>query len=106
MPNLKALAELARAATPGPWRHDPRGEASGFEHVFVGLPDGPGQTIAQWTLPYDAAYIAAASPDVVLKLIAVAEAAKAWAESDECDKFLPNKRREQGILDALEDLEK
>ena len=76
MTNLTDLEQLAKAATPGPWRRDARGERSGFEHVFAGNDDGPGQTVAQWTLPSDAAYIAAASPDVVLRLIAVARAAR------------------------------
>jgi hypothetical protein len=53
----------------------------------------------------DKAFIAVASPRVVLRLIAIARAAEGWAKSDECDKFLPNKRWEQEILDALSALE-
>lgn len=53
----------------------------------------------------DKAFIAAASPSVVLRLIALAKAAEGWAKSDECDKFLPNKRWEQEILNALAALE-
>lgn len=74
--SLSDLEKKAKAATPGPWRHAPEGQSSTFRHVFAGTDDGPGQTVAQWTLPHDAAYIASASPDVILRLIRVARAAE------------------------------
>lgn len=107
--NLDDLETKARAATKGPWSvHDASWtdvdqvlgiEAPSASVIGCRATDGPGADLL--IAKPDAAYIASMSPDVALKLIAVARAAKAWAESDECDKFLPNKRREQEILAAL-----
>ena len=61
-----SLLRLASAATPGPWIVAPQTLS-----VSCPRPDpSPTQALA------DAAYIAAASPDVVLALLAVAEAAR------------------------------
>ena len=69
---LSDLERLARAATPGPWRNAKEWaeSRSAFEHVYAGMPDGPGQTVAQWVLPPDAAHIAACSPERILALLA------------------------------------
>lgn len=77
--DLDELERKARAATPGPWAVETRrlGEGLGFEH-FVrqaeASPPYPAHGIAtacQWSDDGpDAAFIAAASPDIVLALIA------------------------------------
>lgn len=63
MADLRAAIAGLRAVrakmTPGPWRAGSLGERSGFAAVFTGTPDGPGQTVAQWCLPDDAAGIVA-----------------------------------------------
>jgi hypothetical protein len=106
--SLSDLEDLAKAATPGPWRIDGRhdyGDGSPYGIDCIENESGERIVIADCGVypPHGATaeFIAALSPDVVLKLIEVARAADAWAKSDECDKFLPNKRREQEILDAL-----
>lgn len=96
--NLAELEEKARAATPGPWilatsnswrrfttrdgksvceptvysRDDPHPDL----HFRNGGQDGP-----------DAAYIAALSPDVALKLIAVVRAAQVYFDCDDVNSF-------------------
>lgn len=69
MVNLEALAKLAQEATPGPWDSacPPR------EWSIWSIPrsdEDPGARIIPGLVEADAAYIAAASPDVVLALIA------------------------------------
>ena len=89
--DLAALAKLASEATPGDWvaddrdirlgvthRPDPNDEFDGWksEHLIY---DEGGHSEA------DAAYIAAASPDVVLALVRVALTARAVAKQAEAD---------------------
>lgn len=63
------LAELAKAATPGPWWGDP-------PYGWGVFRDAPTHEQRLWLFdrkdgtPADAAYIAAASPDVILALLA------------------------------------
>ena len=67
--DLAALARLTAEATPGPW----------LAYVDAILAGGPGES---WSIAHgieeeaDAAYIAAASPDVVAKLVRVALTAR------------------------------
>jgi hypothetical protein len=88
MTDLDRLEELAKAATPGPWLN-----IDGGIEAYV---NGNSWSIVhddeeEYILPSrtDAAYIAAASPDVVLDLIArarqgerVEKAARAFIEAD------------------------
>jgi hypothetical protein len=84
---LDKLEQLAKAATPGPWEWE---RDSGDGLITTTKPPHP--VITPATHGYengsvlidaaDAAFIAAFSPDVVLKLIAVARAATEWAMSD------------------------
>jgi len=83
--NLDDLGRIGRAATPGPWRaagtlvigacrrcgKNPCRHGGSF-----GLVQALGQCVGDDLVP-DTTYIAAASPDVVLALIAVARAAEA-----------------------------
>lgn len=62
---LEKLERLARAATPGPWRSD------GYQHVAQRHYD-----VAKTVDRFDAAYIAAANPVVVLDLVARLRAAE------------------------------
>ena len=89
--NLDDLETKARAATPGPWRSDAERVCDGHCGESVRYHDGSCcdrssaigcnieghsncNTVAR-DADRDAVYIAAVSPDVVLKLIAVARAA-------------------------------
>ena len=64
-PDMAELRRLAESATPGPWEAYDRGV--GWEVWFDGAPLN---SAFRETFPaYDAAYIAAASPDVVLSLL-------------------------------------
>ena len=87
--NLDGLEATARAATPGPWM-GPRVTDQwppGWVGVYAADENGepmPGDVVGVTghvsdgaTAHQDAAYIAAVSPDVVLKLIAVVRAAEA-----------------------------
>ena len=72
--DLAALAKLASEATPGPWHS---GSMIDPKQVYrYSPPNLIPDTEA------DAAYIAAASPDVVLALVRVALAAKAFCGDD------------------------
>ena len=73
MVNLEALAKLAQEATPGPWHREKEHPS---HHVFDIRTEDDG-LVASMVYPLDAAFIAAASPDVVLVLVRVALAAKA-----------------------------
>ena len=98
MVNLEALAKLAQDATPGPWHIWDRG--IGWEvHTEEVAPDG--HPWCPSLMDYDslgkgvfsepmAAYIAAASPDVVLALVRAVEAAKAHRDGplNECIPWL------------------
>lgn len=73
---LAALAKLASEATPGPW------DASWIRGLRDGYVRARGRTVCDVRYRHgitDAAYIAAASPDVVLALVRVALAAQAAA---------------------------
>jgi hypothetical protein len=59
--DLSRLAELASAATPGPWHADA---------TSVHLDDGGALFEDRYSQVTDRAYIAAASPDVILDLLA------------------------------------
>ncbi len=74
MTDPEALAKLATEATPGPW-HSPG--ISLRPYTIYGPND---DDLARAWEGEDAAYIAAASPDVVLALVRVALAAKAFSE--------------------------
>jgi hypothetical protein len=77
---LAELRSLAKAATPGPW-HVHR-QPTGFTPRSWWLESEAEVDIADIERDPDAAYIAAASPDVVLALIAVAEAARDVQRAD------------------------
>lgn len=71
MTNLDTLKKLAEAATPGPW------DATMWESIIKKLFDGAPTSVVASAMAddfaqakADAAYIAAMSPDVCLKLIA------------------------------------
>ena len=64
------LKRLAEQATPGPWLHDKFGDEPWFT---VLARDVPAPCVAENLSQADAAYIAAASPDVVMGLIAEVE---------------------------------
>jgi hypothetical protein len=81
------LRELAEAATPGPWRVSFDTEYGDYGSILGQSLEGirsetDGSRIAAFDDDYghdsgaDAAYIAAASPDVVLRLLAIEEAAR------------------------------
>jgi hypothetical protein len=72
--DLTTLETLARAATPGPWLENDDSECGRYAGP-------PGQSLTR----ADAAYIAAMSPDVALKLLAVVQAAKALADDNSDD---------------------
>ena len=82
---MKELRKLAEAATPGPWATLLL--ANGAD---VRAPHASGGScwVAETRSNDDAAYIAAASPDVVLRLLDVVEKAKTYFEryaQDEAD---------------------
>ena len=118
---LERLEGLAKAATPGPWF------TGDWQQDF-----GPNKTTVEYRLPEvlrlgqssiwpggiahrrvaetdagerpleDAAYIAAHSPDVALKLIAVARAAQEWMNAQGTEQM---KDRLQALCDAVGQLE-
>jgi hypothetical protein len=84
------LKALALAATPGPWWIDSHGHCmvsmtAGRKTIFVTNSEAMGPAVrhadtgnlSHWRNDNDASYIAAASPDVVLALIAEVERLKA-----------------------------
>jgi len=80
--DLDKLEQLAKAATPGPWRWNDDDGSLGTSHDegthYVSVAFGEPTAEGNHRIIIDdrgAAYISAASPDVVLKLIAVARAA-------------------------------
>jgi len=86
------LERLARAATPGPWRRDK-------EKVNrVGMAYDVG-TVCYTRCVSDAEYFAALSPERVLAMIAVIDAAKAYRDS-------PNAPTEEALDTALDALER
>lgn len=84
---LDALENLAKAATPGPWRvgkgyavvcdpHHPRAISGAEDVEYYG-----GGLVGESIQPSDSAYIAAASPDVALRLVSILRAALTWADA-------------------------
>jgi hypothetical protein len=79
---LSELERLAKAATPGPWVASEGRSNTGFVGVYesgVGFPVASTSVVwerAEAVELADARYIAAASPDVVLALLAVVDAAR------------------------------
>ena len=73
--NLDELKRLARDATPGPWTT----KEYGPDHLEVLMPNGFSRIISDPTVvtAYDARYIAAANPAVVLDLLDQLDAAEA-----------------------------
>jgi hypothetical protein len=67
--DLDHLEALAKAATPGPWHIDERWSLHDVRHPSPGRIPGTG-SVCEPHRASDAAYIASASPDVVLGLIA------------------------------------
>ena len=67
--DIKRLKRLAKQATPGPWRVNMKGhsyhEVARVNDLEIAPPNSV--DLSHWTV--DAAYIAAASPDVVLALL-------------------------------------
>jgi hypothetical protein len=67
--DIKRLKRLAEQATPGPWRVNMKGhsyhEVARVNDLEIAPPNSV--DLSHWTV--DAAYIAAASPDVVLALL-------------------------------------
>ena len=95
---LTELESVAKAATPGPWTA--KDAEDGFGVAYDGdevanlcqcivVPRANGMLAHPRK---DALYIAAMSPDVALKLIAVAQAAKRVAFSNGFDAALPDKQ--------------
>ena len=86
---LDRLEELAKRATPGPWRVDPRPQDTGVCDIVAidpsALPgDDPNLVFEDLSNDADAAYAALASPDTILALIAVARASDdlaKWVEA-------------------------
>ena len=75
---MEELRKLAEAATPGPWIRDPQDE-----HCVLSVPED--ETVTETDqgplafcllAPQNAAYIAACSPDRILKLLDVVEKAR------------------------------
>jgi hypothetical protein len=83
--DLAALAKLASEATPGPWKSILPGDLSWKDRRSYRCVAFSRRRDERYTtsplLPLDAAFIAAASPDVVAALVRVALAAKAWGKS-------------------------
>jgi hypothetical protein len=78
---LASLRALALAATPGPWEHSLLGSAEMFSALNFVLPNVAG--VRGYN---NAAYIAALSPERVLQLLDVIEAAKAYfGQGDELE---------------------
>ena len=71
MTDLEALAKLSQEATPGPWESCCGGWDGDKVNYHVSIADGANRCtcVADDLSEADAAYIAAASPDVVLALI-------------------------------------
>lgn len=75
-----ALAALAKAATPGPWQDDEGGVVvDARSWPIVARIDATGAVVTEGTAQ-DVAYIAAANPDMVARLLRDAERAKALTD--------------------------
>jgi hypothetical protein len=80
MTDLDALATLAEAATPGPWKHDDESDYQGLVRIWRDIDPPPVMTMGR-VHAADAAYIAAADPTTVKSLIARLHAAEAVCEA-------------------------
>lgn len=91
MIDLDELEKLAKEATPGPWKFYPSASATG-KVIWVGC----------WDTIENKKFVAAANPQTVLKLIAVARAAK------DCKYWVNNywERDHPELTKALKNLEK
>jgi len=67
---LNQLRDLAKAATPGPWRVEAQGHAPHEVARVNNLEVAPPDSVELAHCADDAAYIAAVSPDVVIALLA------------------------------------
>jgi len=104
--DLAALAKLASEATPGPWEAD-MARNGHWDVVIPGDKDTDEMWMATLRGPQreaDAAYIAAASPDVVLALVRVALAAKVHADATHAGAEVY--RGLNDLRDALADLDR
>jgi hypothetical protein len=105
--NLEKLAKLATEATPGPWtetcgtfkHYVAIGEKQGFGLQELAMSDGSDLPAHE-----DAAYIAAASPEVVLGLVRVAQAAAKSVEWADVGGLLPGDVAD--VRAALKDLDR
>lgn len=93
MTDLDALRRKAEAATPGPW-HVRRPPRPSFEYL-IAHDEGPPLAKAPLT---NAAYIAAASPDVVLALIERVERAEEIVDAIRDSDSLPDALRRMKAL--------
>ena len=82
---LAELRALALAATPGPWILEPSDpdQPSRYVRTCGAMGDASPTSIRCLNLG-DSSYIAALSPDVILRLLAVVEAAKAYRNPNTC----------------------
>ena len=98
--NINELDELAKAATPGPWK------LSGTEHVVA----GGNYVVALDCIPEDAKHIAAANPSAIRELIAAYREAVAaldintalFDQYDSCHKLSITEPARKRARDALE----
>jgi len=92
LPDLDKLEALARAATPGPWRHYKARLRPGAATVVNEVQPRSGEAIVRWSgfdgmnksksaVTADARFIAAANPAAVLALIALARRAQPESEA-------------------------
>lgn len=103
---LDRLEQLAKAATPGPWSTEkpPRNSDGWQQGVTIGATRGgmiyatpPG---GQYPLA-DAKFIAAASPDVMLALIAAARRTVASSKATTIAELFASRIREEGLASYL-----
>jgi hypothetical protein len=106
---LRELREWAIAATPGPWvaQSSDDGKSGPWWIDTHAYPDGPEPVWAPPQYPVsmvDAAYIAAVSPDVVLRLLRIEEAAETYVahvQSLACDHSESKAGTHTGCPEAL-----
>jgi len=105
---LDQLRDLAKAATPGPWRVEAQGHAWQEVARVNNLEVAPPASVELAHCADDAAYIAAVSPDVVLGLIAEVERLRlllrestAWNEISRREVAMLRRQRDElrAILD-------
>lgn len=99
---LEEAKRLCDAATPGEWSHATESRETKYERVYVGVEDGPGATVSQWSNPRDAAFIAA-SRQLVPRLITALESARRERDAAETARMAAV-RREYSIGDRVTSL--